>query len=239
MGESTNSLSSKDISSTVSLYEPSSTTDLVDNLSTRAVYEMDPEESISRPLSRGSVTSGVSMMATKDGVEGEKVKRIGIPQYSLNILNSMAHNQHKKMHYPSSHSHISLTKSYLNGATEESSINGKLSSYPDSPTAPPMTLREKMRLLNHDRNQSLSSNNSTEQFDVASSNADSSACRNYSLYSNESDGNLLGAPGRGGSDIESNVSTVGDDASFSQNMRNLSPPISVPEPNGEREKRLG
>lgn len=234
MADSTNSLSSKDISSTVSLYEPSSTTDLVDNISTRAVYEMDPEESISRPLSRGSVTSGVSMMATKDGVEGEKVKRLGIPQYSLNILNTMAHSQYKKLHHPS-HSHVSLTKSYLNGATEESSIGGKLSSYPDSPNAPPMTLREKMRLLNHDRNMSPSSNNnSTDHFDVTSSNANSSTGRNYGLYSNDGDGNMLGVPGRCGSDIESNVSTVGDDASFSQNIRNLSPPVSMPDASGER-----
>ncbi|QLL32350.1 hypothetical protein HG536_0C05190 [Torulaspora globosa] len=234
MAESTTSLGSKDISSTVSLYEPSSTTDLVDNLSTRAVYELDPEESISRPLSRGSVTSGVSMMATKDGVEGEKVKRLGIPQYSLNILNSMAHNQYKKLHHPS-HSHLSLTKPYLNGATEASSISGKLGSYPDSPNAPPMTLREKMRLLNHDRNLSPSSNNnSTDQLDAASSNANSSTGRNHDIYSNGSDGNMLGVPGRCGSDIESNVSTVGDDASFSQNIRNLSPPVSVPDLSGEK-----
>lgn len=230
MTESNNSLSSKDVSSTVSLYEPSSTTDFVDNLSTRAVYELDPEDSISRPLSRGSVTSGVSMMATKDGVEGERVKRLGIPQYSLNILNSMAHNQYKKQHNLS-HSHVSLSKTHAGWTTEDSSVNGKTSGLiPDSPNAPPMTLREKMRLLNHDRHALTSSAlNSMDNLDELSMKSQSG--RSYGNNPNEIEGNLLTAHGRwvNSSDIESNVSTVGDDASFSQSMRNLSPPISVSE----------
>lgn len=229
MAESSNSISSKDVSSTVSLYEPSSNTDLLDNLSTRAVYEMDPEDSISRPLSRGSVTSGVSMMATKDGIEGEKVKRLGIPQYSLNILNSMAHNQYKKLHNHS-HSHISLNKNHGNGShpIEEPLINGKFSTYPDSPNSPPMTLREKMRLLNHDRHLPSSNNCSSDNLDEPSVYGKNTS-RHYELYSNDNDGNLLAVhgPRSGASDIESNVSTVGDDASFSQNLRNLSPAIGV------------
>lgn len=230
MNESNNSLSSKDVSSTVSLYEPSTTADFADNLSTRAVYELDPEDSISRPLSRGSVTSGVSMMATKDGVEGERVKRLGIPQYSLNILNSMAHNQYKKQHNPS-HSHVSLSKSHGSGATDDSSLGGKFASlYPDLPSAPPMTLREKMRLLNHDRHMLPSSAlNSTDNLEDSSIKSPSSR---HGAYSNDNEGNLLNVHGRwqGTSDVESNVSTVGDDASFTQNMRNLSPPaISVSE----------
>lgn len=229
MNESNNSLSSKDVSSTVSLYEPSSTADFVDNLSTKAVYEMDPEDSISRPLSRGSVTSGVSMMATKDGVEGERVKRLGIPQYSLNILNSMAHNQYKKQHNHS-HSHVSLTKSHASGATEDSLVYGKFQTlYPDLPSAPPMTLREKMRLLNHDRQLLPSSAiNSTDNLDELSTK--STPVRNHGGYPNENE-NTLSVHGRWGgtSDVVSNASTVGDDVSFSQNMRNLSPAISVSE----------
>lgn len=45
--------------------------------------------SISRPLSRSSVTSGLSVTATKDGVEGKRVKRRGIPGYPLNLIEKM------------------------------------------------------------------------------------------------------------------------------------------------------
>lgn len=44
---------------------------------------------ISRPLSRSSMTSGVSVTATKDGIEGKRVKRRGIPGYSLNLMEKM------------------------------------------------------------------------------------------------------------------------------------------------------
>lgn len=239
MAESSTSLSSKDVSSAISLYDPSSNAELLDNLSTRAVYEMDPEDSISRPLSRGSVTSGVSMMATKDGVEGEKVKRLGIPQYSLNLLNSMAHSQYKKLHnysHSHSHSHTSLTKNqgHANN-TEEPGMNSRHHLYPDSPNSPPMTLREKMRLLNHDRH-IPSGNNSNEMFEESSiygsansHNEMPSSNRNYGLYSNDNEMSFLNPNRNGGSDVDSNMSTVGDDASFSRNMRNLSPAIGIVE----------
>lgn len=204
-GESVASLSSRDVASAISLYEPSSNQDNLDNLSMRAVYEMDSEESISRPLSRGSVTSGVSMMATKDGVEGEKVKRLGIPQYSLNLLNSMAHSQHKKMH----------------GNTPAK--NAKYLSHADSPSSPPMTLREKMRLLGNERQIPLVSN-SSDGYDetlLQDSAQDKSGnlSSNYSLHVPEA-----GQSAHAMSEIDSNSSTVGDETSF-QNLRNLSPAV--------------
>lgn len=43
----------------------------------------------SRPLSRSSVTSGLSVTATKDGIEGKRIKRHGIPGYPLNLIEKM------------------------------------------------------------------------------------------------------------------------------------------------------
>lgn len=51
---------------------------------------------ISRPLSRSSVTSGLSVTATKDGVEGKRVKRAGIPGYPLSLINKMYSNYAKQ-----------------------------------------------------------------------------------------------------------------------------------------------
>ncbi|CDF89368.1 uncharacterized protein ZBIST_2448 [Zygosaccharomyces bailii] len=205
MAGSSTSLSSKDVASAISLYEPSSNQDNLDNLSMKAVYEMDSEDSISRPLSRGSVTSGVSMMATKDGVEGEKVKRLGIPQYSLNLLNTMAHSQHKKMHGNSQ------------------AKNAKYLSQADSPSSPPMTLRDKMRLLGNEKQIPLVSN-SSEGFDEtlmhdSAQEKYNNSTSNYSLHVPET-----GTGAHAMSEIDSNSSTVGDDSSF-QNLRNLSPAL--------------
>ncbi len=68
-----------------------------------ASFEADSLEShgqssipISRPLSRSSVTSGLSVTATKDGVEGKRIKRTGIPGYPLNLINKMYSNYAKQ-----------------------------------------------------------------------------------------------------------------------------------------------
>lgn len=61
-------------------------------------YESQGQASlpISRPLSRSSVTSGLSVTATKDGIEGKRVKRTGIPGYPLNLINKMYSNYAKQ-----------------------------------------------------------------------------------------------------------------------------------------------
>jgi hypothetical protein len=51
---------------------------------------------VSRPLSRCSATSGLSVTATKDGVEGKRVKKSGIPGYPLNLINQMYANYANK-----------------------------------------------------------------------------------------------------------------------------------------------
>lgn len=209
---------------------------------------MDPEESISRPLSRGSVTSGVSMMATKDGVDGEKVKRLGIPQYSLNLLNSMAHNQYKKMHHLGTHGYSSPWKNQQDSVSL-SSLQMKSTPYLNTPNGPPMTLREKMHWLSSDINPDMEDNiNDHSDFESApdSLSATPSDAQNAGGYTTKrkfqnamQDGNppnffqTASHRSANGSDIESNVSTVGDEASFSRNIQNLSPPISVAE--GKRE----
>lgn len=239
MADSSTSLTSKDVASAISLYEPSSNLenlDNLDNLSMKAVYEMDSEgDTISRPLSRGSVTSGVSMMATKDGVEGERVKRLGIPQYSLNLLNSMAHTQYKKTYGPSQH----LKGVSPGGGASASPTGGSNSGVnssrlqlsqitaADSPNSPPMTLREKMKLLGNERQVPLmDTDNINDAFDetLMYENVPESceSTPNYSLH----------VPGSGSvrgplmSEIDSNSSTVGDDTSF-QNLNNLSPVVGT------------
>ncbi|CCH44261.1 hypothetical protein BN7_3822 [Wickerhamomyces ciferrii] len=51
---------------------------------------------ISRPLSRSSATSGLSVTATKDGIEGKRIKKNGIPGYPLNLINKMYTNYAKQ-----------------------------------------------------------------------------------------------------------------------------------------------
>lgn len=226
VAESSASLSSKDVASAISLYEPSTNQDNLDNLSMKAVYEMDSEgDSISRPLSRGSVTSGVSMMATKDGVEGERVTRLGIPQYSLNLLNSMAHSQYKKMHgpVPPKGGVIGSTT----GGSNSSSGGGNRAqlSQVDSPNSPPMTLREKMKLLGNERQMPLMDVNSNDAIDetLLYDAPLERYCntQNYSLHVPESSSH-----GHMASEIDSNSSTVGDDTSL-QNLNNLSPAVGT------------
>lgn len=226
VAESSASLSSRDVASAISLYEPSTNQDNLDNLSMKAVYEMDSEgDSISRPLSRGSVTSGVSMMATKDGVEGERVTRLGIPQYSLNLLNSMAHSQYKKMYGPVPPKG-GIIGSTTGGSNSSSSGGNRAQlSQVDSPNSPPMTLREKMKLLGSERQMPLMDVNSNEAVDeTLLYDAPPERYRNMQNYSphvpeSSSHGHMM-------SEIDSNSSTVGDDTSF-QNLNNLSPAVGT------------
>lgn len=253
MADSTNSLSSKDVSSTVSLYEASTNGCVIDNSSTHAVYELDPDDSISRPLSRGSVTSGVSMMATKDGVDGEKIKRLGIPQYSLNLLNSMAHNQYKKMNHLGPHNLSSASKSHHShdeSPSSSSSLHIKNTSYLNNPNGPPITLREKMHLLNNDPNPSIdlksdeNSDSGSISDCISESVSEAQSGKMYTTRRKSQNQTQDGKPANffqtfisrsiNGSDIDSNVSTVGDDASFSRNIQNLSPPVGVREGNGSK-----
>lgn len=156
-----------------------------DNVSTRAVYEVDTSElTLSRPLSRGSITSNMSTMGVKDGVEGPNSKRLGTSTYSSILLNSLAapHQKSRKtnpneahlMSYSiSSSSFTSVNGSGIKGVTADDVINDARSvtsnsqAYPDIPNAPPMTLPEKMRLLNVDRSIPTMILESTDSIDNA------------------------------------------------------------------------
>ncbi|SCV99871.1 LAFE_0B04346g1_1 [Lachancea fermentati] len=205
---SVSSLSSKDVSSAISLYNLS-TADGNENITaSRSGFESDQIEdpqasAISRPLSRSSVTSSLSMIATKDGVEGRKVHRYGIPQYSLNLLNSMAQSHLKKQLYPKSH--------------EDSGLNGSQ----DFPSAPPMTLRDKMRLLN-DKSYLPHLSSSVESFndDIMDMSLDDTHDLKDSKTNSRSFYEMIN------SEDESNLSTIGDDASYLHDTRSL-PPVLV------------
>lgn len=139
------SQSTKDVSSAISLYNMPTG----DDGSIRGMIDFDgfdeaQSSGVSRPLSRSSVTSSLSMVATKDGVEGRRVHRYGIPQYSLNLLNSMSqspnkgktHNkqyyQHQKPQQPVMETHDSFANHHV-----ECPLPGS-----------PMTLTDKMQFLN-------------------------------------------------------------------------------------------
>ena len=117
----------------------------------------------------------------------------------------MAHSQHKKMHGNSQ------------------AKNAKYLSQADSPSSPPMTLRDKMRLLGNEKQIPLVSN-SSEGFDEtlmhdSAQEKYNNSTSNYSLHVPET-----GTGAHAMSEIDSNSSTVGDDSSF-QNLRNLSPAL--------------
>lgn len=206
MPDSLSSVGSRGMGSSVSLNDQS-----VDNFSTKAVFESDimdeyHEEdhendvllasTISRPLSRSSVTSGLSMTATKDGVEGRRVQRYGIPQYSLNLLNSMS-----QLH----------------------SKNKKTFEEMDSPDGPPMTFRDRIKLLSTDRLSKTATEdsqiNSTSLEVLQYERQDSFKPRELeeSLLNNF---NMSNFP-RVNSELDSNISTVGDDASYLHDMKSL------------------
>ncbi|AET41321.1 uncharacterized protein Ecym_8025 [Eremothecium cymbalariae DBVPG len=188
----------RDVSSTMSLYDNSISDTATDNISTRAVYETSIADEdplfrpVSRPLSRSSINSGLSMIATKDGVEGRRVPRYGIPQYSLNLLNTM----NSQNHWKKSHGD-DLTRDCLSG--------------------PPMTLKEKMRLLTNDRTSRNSSNESTDSFEEQA--------QNESIMLSSSRNHLF-LP-RMHSELESNSSTLGDDPSYLYEMGGTQPALSV------------
>lgn len=213
MPESLSSHGSRDIYSSISLNDQS-----MDNSSMKAIYETDMMDSseagdqdgdneplsatISRPLSRSSVTSGLSMTATKDGVEGRRVQRYGIPQYSLNILNSM------------SQSHWKPKK---NGPEDV-----------DSPIGPPMSLRDRIKLLSTDTLSRTTVNDSRQDSNsIESSPRDSPLySRQYHQQPRELEEHLLDSfnttlTPRANSELDSNLSTMGDDMSYLHDMKSI------------------
>ncbi|SCU82473.1 LANO_0B06370g1_1 [Lachancea nothofagi CBS 11611] len=214
------SQSSQDVSSTISLYNMSTAEDA----SVKAIVDYDLSEEaqgsgISRPLSRSSATSSLSMVATKDGIEGRRVHRYGIPQYSLNLLNSMSSpgTTKSKVHSKQQHlpNHIPYHKSLH--AEELGAI-----AHSDLSSGPVMTLQDKMRLLNYKSGsvqysssvESLQDRNDEFQADGFESDSDAK-------------GGSLSLLGANGNEAGSNRSTTGDDYSYLHDTKSL-PPVSIP-----------
>lgn len=137
------SQSSKDVSSAISLYNMPTGEDA----SIRGLLDYDPSEEaqssgISRPLSRSSVTSSLSMVATKDGVEGRRVHRYGIPQYSLNLLDAISQPPPLKGKV---HTRQNAQNHHL--SPQENKEDSETQLYQDLMHSPPITLKEKMQLF--------------------------------------------------------------------------------------------
>ncbi|SCU91563.1 LADA_0F10704g1_1 [Lachancea dasiensis] len=214
--------SSQDVSSTVSLYNMP----VGEEISMKAVLDYDPSEDhlgsgISRPMSRSSATSSLSMVATKDGVEGRKVHRYGIPQYSLNLLNSMSTSGPK----PKVHSKQQMnTTNHLVQPKPRSLHSEELGvmQSPDLALNAPMTLREKMRLLNY-KSENLQYSSSAESLPDRNEDNEPDSLRNTSEFQ-RGPRSILETMSN---DAGSNRSTTGDDFSYLGDVKSL-PPVSVP-----------
>lgn len=151
-----------------------------DNLSTVAMYELDPgtlddhvhskvyidkDSLVSRSPSRNSTTS---VVATKDGIEGRHIKKnkkiekkmsngnnMMMTPYSLNLLSTFDKKDRLKVTSDTSSVTSSLRNNFIDSGYSPR-CHSPLSQvdstmlYPDSPNYPPLTLKEKMHLLSHD-----------------------------------------------------------------------------------------
>lgn len=136
-----------------------------DNLSTKAIYEGQLSElTLSRPLSRGSIASNLSI-TTKENIQENK--RLVVPSYPSSMLGNMtmSHNKLRKFNNSTSSNNNNTNNVEIhimgptphNKLTTDDIFNDTISvtstpGYPDTPMAPPMSLREKMKLLNIERN---------------------------------------------------------------------------------------
>ncbi|CAL9735779.1 hypothetical protein MOSE0_I04214 [Monosporozyma servazzii] len=279
MTESISSFASRDISSVISLNNYVNE----GNLSTRALYEIEPSENaLSRPLSRCSGTSGFSITGTKDGIEGKRVIRTGLNQYSLSLLDSKHYNTKQQQqpaqpgdslsrcsskfyldrqhgnnnirfnNYYTSNSHNSIVENENCDETQhfQDDMSSSCSTpiYPDCPTSPPMTLKEKMKLLNIDRFNSnsntpidyknnksidpISLNNIINKTSIDNLLQPDNTINNINNCNNK---NILDHNFPTGSidydlniyhpnnkaDLESNASTLGDDVSYLLSFKHL------------------
>lgn len=121
-----------------------------------------------RPLSRNSTTSCLLTTATKDGIEGKRFHRHGPTNYSSNVFAAMMQNQGQNLNaesdgMPFSISPVTLLESASARQNPDNSFSqvsvssqldgksGKQATRIDYTTnAPPVTLKEKINMLNTD-----------------------------------------------------------------------------------------
>lgn len=163
MSGSVSSFASKDVSSIISLNSYINQS----NLSTKALFDFDPSKNVlSRPLSTCSDNSGFSITGTKDGIEGKTIIKTGLNQYLSNPLELKYHHSKHSIDTPISRcsSRFELGKPHHTNYITEPHTENQIQQYPDlvmsscstpvypdCPTSPPMTLKEKIKLLNIDR----------------------------------------------------------------------------------------
>lgn len=122
----------------------------------------------SRPLSRNSATSCLLTTATKDGIEGKRFHRQGPTHYSSNVFAAMLQNQGYQASMESDGRPFSISPvtplesitgrhnadnnySQVSVSSQLDGKTGKRTTRIDhSTTAPPVTLKEKINMLNTD-----------------------------------------------------------------------------------------
>lgn len=107
--------------------------DLLSDYPESDAHEAALIEPHSRPLSRNSVTSCLSTTATKDGVEGKRV-----PKLQTKLFDSKVH----------SFQGFALSSDQANFGSSPSDLNSKLRSELDSMSLPPISLKEKVQMMN-------------------------------------------------------------------------------------------
>lgn len=141
-----------------------------DNLSINAIYEGQiPELTLSRPMSRGSINSNISMTTKDNNIQENNIsstKRVVLPSYTSSMLSNMTTISHNKLRKFNNSGNNNTNNSNLEihivGPTPHNKLNTddifndnisvtSTPGYPDTPMAPPMSLREKMKLLNIER----------------------------------------------------------------------------------------
>lgn len=95
---------------------------------------------ISRPLSRTSNTSCLSVTLFKDGIEGKRVHRTGIPNYPYNLIAGMIDTRYLKS--PVLHP-TTISAKGESTDDQEDDANEKM----NLSSGPPVSLNEKMKLL--------------------------------------------------------------------------------------------
>lgn len=259
MSDSISSFPSRDISSIISLKSYINE----GNLPKKGLFDFDPSESVlSRSLSTCSATSGVSITGIKDGIEGKHIIKTGLNHYSLKFsepkyLNPKHFNDSpisrcsSRFNFDKSHNSTCVlmeeprTENQVQQFPELMLTSCSTPVYPDSPSSPPMTLREKMKLLNIDRPYSFENSKHSHHKNIISNdsinllhNVNNESIDSYllgpSMDHNKSwdtfDTNYKTSKLKrelnlyhpsGGNDPQSNTSILGDDESYLSTFRNL------------------
>ncbi|EJS43975.1 YER079W [Saccharomyces arboricola H-6] len=189
MPDSSHSISSKDIASAISLYDQSiytnnrSTNLDLDQRSISPSNIVYGDDRITRTNSGGSITSGASMIATKDGIQGSNIKRDGIPKYSLNLLNSMVrrqydHNNSTKSPTPNGNNNVDLKKKNKNKKKNKSKNNGEDDTHAVAHDPSEMLYKLKTTSVSNSNLTSESTTSLSDQFYFQTNNTDSAPSNN-------------------------------------------------------------